>query len=170
MTLTNVEKTAGRWFRDRAEMALATALADFPDSAPCSALARFYRHECAKQEGRTRSIPLNAVTLHSPEIWVTWHAGDDTAPASPAWVVISREDAEDLVAAGDPVEVEQVLAEKFNFTWTQGLCAKCGQRVLSREGVLRDARPGKASPPGDLAAFSQRPEYRATKAVRREHE
>jgi hypothetical protein len=172
MTLTSVEKTAGRWFSDKAKNALAVALADFPDSAPCSGLAKFYRHECPKQEGRTRSIQLTPVSLRSPEIWVAWVSQSPVIPGVPtgSWSVISREEAEDLVAAGDPVEVEQVLAGKFNFTWKRGQCPKCKLMVLSREGILRDSRPGKAQPPGDLAAFSQRPEYRVTQAARREHE
>jgi hypothetical protein len=137
------------------------SLADFADCAPCSAHVQFYRHECSRQLGRTRSIQLKDMTYTSPELWVTWHDDELT--------VITRDAAEFLVSKGEPVEFEAVLAGKFSFTWKTGVCAKCGLLAAS-EGVFRDARPQPVTKQGDLAVFTQGQQLQVTKGVMREHE
>lgn len=171
MTLTFIEKTAGREFRDKARYALAAALLDCPGSAPCDPLARFYRHECPEQEGRTRSIQLSPVTITSPEIWVTWVKKPGEGQAEGSWTAISQEEAANLVSLGKAVEAEQVLAGKFSFTWKKGRCARCGMTVISREGILRDARPVRAEVQGDALVIVQQPgRHQVNRAVLRELE
>lgn len=161
MGLSRIEKCAGRWFRGEAEKLLAASLIDFPDSAPCSPHVYRYRHPCPEVAGRTRSIALQDVIVSSPEIWVSWN-GDDVQ-------VITRGEAEALVAAGTAVEFETVLAGKFEFTWKNGRCDKCGLRAISREGEFSDARPVHGMQQEDLATFTQGMQTRVTGGVRREH-
>jgi hypothetical protein len=160
MALTAVEKCAGKWFRDQAAKELEQERRAGGESAACSPQVRYFRHECPRQEGRTRSISLGETVLTSPETWVTWK-GD-------ALGVISREEAERLVAADTPVEFETVLAGKFSFTFKTGRCPKCRLQVVSAEGVLRDARPVLSSQQGDLATFTQGMNGRVTGGLRRE--
>lgn len=159
MALTAIEKCAGKAFRDGSEALLVAAVADHPYSAPCSALAEYYRHECVR-EGRTRSVRLADISLTSPELWVTWD-GDGLR-------VIGRDEAEQLVADGEPVEFEAVLAGKFSFTWKMGSCNLCHLTAISREGVFRDARPLLSARQDDLATFSQGMVTRNTAGVKRE--
>lgn len=161
MALNQVEKCAGRMFRSAAEEVLAAALMDFPDSAPCSAQAEYFRHGC-NRGGRTRSVHLEDITLTSPELWVTWADGGGLR-------VISRAEAETRVAGGEAVEFETVLAGKFSFTWKKGSCPSCHLTAISREGVFRDARPLGSSRQDDLAVFSQGMLVRDTAGLRREH-
>jgi hypothetical protein len=123
---------------------------------------QFYRHECPEQQGRTRSFPLKDLTYTSPELWVTWADGEMR--------VISPQEAEDLVAAGEVVEFETVLAGQFSFTWKQGECRFCHLVAVSTDSILKDARPLKAALSGDLASFTQEQSFRVTKGVSREHE
>jgi hypothetical protein len=102
------------------------------------------------------------VEVRSPEIWVTWD-GDVLR-------VIGRDEAEDLVAAGESVEFEAVLAGKLSFTYTRGRCPKCHLVVTSEGGVLRDARPMTPSArQDDLATFSQGMLLRDSGGLKREH-
>lgn len=156
MALTAFEKCAGKWWRAQAEQ---MRLAITAGAVPCSPYVAFYRHECPEQEGRTRSIALDEEGFDSPEIWVTWMEG---------LAVISQQDAEALVASGIAVEVEQILAGKFRYTWKKGECPKCLAHVAS-EGVFRDARPLPNGRQDDLATFSQGMMLRTTKGLKREH-
>lgn len=124
---------------------LAAAWGDFPDSAPCSAQVKFYRHECAMSAGRTRSVPLQDVKVTSQEVLVNWNKGDPR--------ILTRPEAEEL-ATRQAVELDVVLAGKFSFTWKNGKCGKCGLTVMSREGVFRDARPREGLTQDDLASFA----------------
>ena len=162
MALTAVEKCAGLWFRKGAEQVLTQDLLDNPDSAPCSALTMFFRHECPQRKGRTRSIRLDERSLTSPEMWVTVREGK--------LAVISPSEAQYLVDQGEAVEAEHVLAGKFSFTWKKGQCRKCGLTAVSREGILRDLRPERGARQGDLSSFAQGPSFRATRGVIRERE
>jgi hypothetical protein len=159
MALTNFEKCAGKWWRDVKAEPFRLARAD--GCAPCSPRVAFYRHECAEQEGRTRSIALGQEGFRSPEIWVTW-SGDDLK-------VIGRDEAEELVAKGEPVEFEVILAGKFSYDWKTGECPRCHLKVIS-EGVFKDARPLPAARQDDLASFSQGQLLRTTPGLLREHQ
>jgi hypothetical protein len=145
MALTEVEKCAGRLFRGMAEQVLAVAWTDFPDCAPCSPQVSFFRHECSAAKGRTRAVLLRDMTLVSPEIWVSWE-NDKLMCRSPR-------EAQQRMEEGVVAEYETVLAGKFEFTWKQGKCGRCQLTVLSREGVLKDARPAFKIKQGDLAAY-----------------
>lgn len=142
--LSPVEKCAGRFFRDQAEMNMAAALLDFPDSAPCSAQVAFYRHPCKMVKGRTRAIQLKDMMLISPEIWVCWH--DDTE----SYEALSAVEAQVRLNAGVVAEYETVLAGKFTYAWKQGKCGHCDLIAISREGVFKDARPAAKLPQNDL--------------------
>jgi hypothetical protein len=143
VALTEIEKCAGRWFRDGAESVFAAAWALFPASAECSPQVRFFRHECPAVKGRTRAVRLEDMTLTSPEIWVYWNGT--------ALEAVSPQQAQQRLADGVVVEYEQVLAGKFSFTWKQGKCRHCGLSVISREGVLKDVRAAPKIEQGDLA-------------------
>jgi len=143
--LNAVEKCAGRKFRAGADTVLAASLLDFPDSAPCSVRARFYRHECSAVKGRTRAIRLDDRMLASPEIWVT--AGEDGNLEA-----LFQDEAQRRLELGAVAEYQQVLAGKFTFTWKHGKCGHCGLAAISREGVLADARPATVVHQDDLAS------------------
>jgi hypothetical protein len=135
MALTAIEKCAGKMFRAGAESLLAEAWRIAPDSAPCSEKVAFFRHPCKQVKGRTRAIRLEDVTVTSPEIWVCWT--DDVLEAlTPAQAQLRLE-------IGEVAEYEQVLAGKFTFTWKRGRCGHCNLRAMSREGELKDMRPGR---------------------------
>lgn len=163
MGLTQVEKTAGRWFRASAQAMLEQSWAAAPEAAPTSSYVRFYRHNCEAVKGRTRAVTLDEVKVVSPEIWVT--LGDEGELK-----VISREDAEAVVAGGDPLEFEAVLAGKFEYVWRTGECGHCHLQVLSGEGILNDARPLRGPRQDDLASLSGGLRmFRATPGLKREH-
>jgi hypothetical protein len=151
MGLSVIEKRAGRAFREGAQLALAVAWADFPDSAPCSAQVSFFRHECPVVKGRTRAIRLDDVTLASPEIWVCWNEGGLALEA------LFPSEAQQRLDSGIVAEYEVILAGKFSFTYKSGKCGHCGMTAMSREGVLKDARPGGKIRQDDLGQSSSLP-------------
>jgi hypothetical protein len=151
MALSVVEKCAGRRFREGAELLLAAAWTDWPDSMPCSEKISFFRHPCEAVKGRTRAIRLEDMVVSSPEIWVCWDEGSEVLEA------MAPETAQGRLDAGVVAEYEQILAGKFTFTWKQGKCGHCHRMALSREGELKDARPGAKLTQGDLGSPASLP-------------
>ncbi len=126
MTLTDLEKMAGRIYRDLSQAALEEShLADPPTFVPLPWL-RHYRHNCPLRNDRSTSLELKEVYVLSPELWVCYCSAlgehSDSFP---------HRDCQ-----GGKVAAEK---GRFAFIYKEGKCG-CGATARSTAGRLVDAR------------------------------
>lgn len=132
--LTDLEKLAGRWFRDRSQRALEEShRLDPPTFTPLPWL-RHYRHNCALRQGRSTSMELKENYKPSPELWVCYCSAIGELGVS---------DTESSHKCGFPHECCQggkVAADegRFAFIFKEGRCG-CGATARSKAGRLVDA-------------------------------
>lgn len=104
MSLTALEKQAGRAFRDARQALLDARNEASPPKVFALPLWRVVRHECPVAGGASIGVTLRAVIEPSPEC-----RGPDDAK---------------VIAAGG----------RFAFVWKEGKCSGCGLTVRTRRG------------------------------------
>ena len=139
MELSQVQKRAGRAWRDNRQAALDELTG--PDQWVL-VLWRVVRHPCPAAGGASVGIVLREHREPSPEYWVCYCSVVE--PLDP--YVFPHEDCQ----GGKMVTAEG----QFLFLWKEGHCSGCGLALRSRKGLVlvsdSPSRDGEASPhPGD---------------------
>lgn len=120
MSLTPVEKQAGRAFRDARQSALSLLNETWPPDRYALVFWRVVRHECEKAGGASIGITLREVCEPSPEYWQCY-CGEVGLPGK----------AFPHRACG--VSKVVATAGQFAFIWKKGKCS-CGLAVRTRKG------------------------------------
>ena len=132
--LTDLEKHAGRRWRERSQAALEKSHEDDPPTFVPPPWLRHYRHNCELRGGRSTSMELKEKYVLSPELWVCYCSavGELEKDYSP--------DAHGCGFPHDDCDGGKVAAVKgrFAFIFKEGRCG-CGATARSRAGRLVDA-------------------------------
>lgn len=115
MSLTESEKTAGRWFRDVEQQRLLESFDDAPPTYQVPNFLAHYRHNCEKRRGVSTAMELKEIYIFSPEVHVS---------------------GKEVVESGGE---ETIPAGRFGFIYKEGRCSGCRQTARSRAGRLVDA-------------------------------
>ena len=131
MGLTQVEKIAGRAFRDSAQAALTESLATEPPFYKAPNFLSHWRHECPGNRGISMAIALKERYVMSPAYLVDPDAGLAVLYAS----VITE--TEPIIPKG----WEFIPAGRFGFVYKEGRCSAsgCARSVRSPAGKVVDA-------------------------------
>jgi hypothetical protein len=150
MPLSDVEKRAGRAFRDARQAVLDARNEQDPPGVFVLPLWRVVRHECPAAGGASTGVILREACEPSPEYWACYCGA--VAPLSPE--VFPHEDCD----GGKVIAV----AGQFAFIWKEGKCsgAGCGLAARTRRGrfvIAADRLPDHGRTLGERQA---RPHHR----------
>lgn len=136
MSLSDLEKKAGRTFRDARQSVLDDLNAAFPSGGEADPLHRTVRHACPGQGGASIGIELTEHREASPLYWVCYCS----RVAEYIQYVFPHEDCQGGVPAAE--------AGLLSFVWKDGRCPDCGL-------VLRSSR-GRVALTADLQPLKER--------------
>ena len=133
--MTPAELAAARAFRLRQLDWFGPVSDRRPVDVRVSVFIRCYRHDCAKQGGKSVFLELREHYARSPEMVVFF---DERRPLSIAFVDdgAGPEFAEQIRTEG--IFNEVIPAGRFGFIWTEGKCSVCGLTARSSAGRLVD--------------------------------
>jgi hypothetical protein len=137
VTLTPVQKKAGRAFRAERQAALDALNGREPPGQPVLVFWRVVRHECPEAGGASTCVTLREHRETSPAYWVCYCGV--VSPLIPGSFPHSDCDGGKMVTAEG----------QFTFTWKEGHCSGCGLVLRSRAGISavsdHQTRDGQAS-------------------------
>ncbi len=134
MPLSDLEKRAGRAFRDRCQDMLEKSHETNPPTFVPPPWLHHYRHNCDLRGGRSTSMELKEMYWHSPEMLVCYCS---------AIGELDKDWSPDAHGCGFPHDDCQggrvaVVEGRFAFIFKEGRCG-CGATARSRAGRLVDA-------------------------------
>ena len=135
MALSDLEKMAGRAFRDKCQAALEKSHETDPPTFVPLPWLHHYRHNCELRQGRSTSLQLKEMWWTSPELWVCYcsaigELNKDWSPDYSHRCGFPHECCD----GGKVAAVEG----RFAFIFKEGRCS-CGATARSRAGRLVDA-------------------------------
>jgi hypothetical protein len=125
MSLTDLEKHAGRVFRDSRQAGLDALNASEPPGGDADPLLRVVRHPCAARGGASIGIALRQHYQASPELWVCYCG---VIEPKGEFRVFPHDDCDGgKIAAADGL---------LCFIWKDGRCPECRLVLRSARGII----------------------------------
>lgn len=121
--MTEAEIAAARAFRTAQRAVLREKNASEPPGIIVSVFIHHYRHDCAKQDGKSVSLELREHYVLSPRYLVI---GDEAVPAGPSTNTYV------------PALAAEVPGKRFGWIFTEGRCPACTMTARSGTGRLVD--------------------------------